>query len=71
LNFKIEIYNRWGQLVWTGNNTTPDWDGLSNQEVRLDDSTISPRGTYYYIIYLNDPDYPEPIIGYLYLHKEK
>ena len=30
LNFEIEIYNRWGQLVWTGNNSTPDWDGLSN-----------------------------------------
>lgn len=71
IDFKIEIYNRWGQLVWVGDNSTPDWDGLSNQEVRLDNSILSPRGTYYYIVYLNDVDYPEPIIGYLYLHKAK
>jgi hypothetical protein len=26
-------------------------------------------GTYYYILYLNDPDYPKPINGYLYLRR--
>ncbi len=71
IDFKIEIYNRWGQLVWVGDNSTPDWSGLSNQEVRFDDSIISPRATYYYILYLNDVDYPKPIVGYLYLHKGK
>ena len=27
----------------------------------------APEGTYYYILYLNDPDYTEPLTGYLYL----
>lgn len=70
LNFEIEIYNRWGQLVWTGNNSTPDWDGLSNQDIRFDSTTISPRDTYFYILHLNDPDYQTPLIGYLYLFRK-
>lgn len=70
LNFEIEIYNRWGQLVWTGNNSTPDWDGLSNQDIRFDSTTISPRDTYFYILHLNDSDYQTPLIGYLYLFRK-
>jgi len=34
----------------------------------LDDSS-SPKGTYFYVLNLNDPDYPEPITGYLYYTK--
>ncbi len=70
LNFKIDIFNRWGKLVWTGNNNTDDWNGLSNQEIRFDNTTISPRDTYFYVIELNDPDYPKPLVGYLYLFRK-
>jgi gliding motility-associated-like protein len=70
LNFKIDIFNRWGKLVWTGNNNTEDWDGLSNQQVRTDNTTLSPRDTYFYVIELNDPDYPNPLVGYLYLFRK-
>jgi gliding motility-associated-like protein len=70
LNFKIDIFNRWGKLVWTGNNTTDDWDGLSNQQIRTDNTTISPRDTYFYVIELNDPDYTNPLVGYLYLFRK-
>lgn len=66
LNHQIYIYNRWGRLVWTGNNNTPEWEGFSNKGF-LFDSTNSPKGTYYYIIYLNEDNYPEPLQGYLYL----
>ncbi|WPR70193.1 gliding motility-associated C-terminal domain-containing protein [Flavobacterium sp. NG2] len=65
-NYKIEIYNRWGTLVWTGNKTTKEWDGFANQGVLIDNKRI-PSGTYYYIIYLNDPDYTQPLVGYLFL----
>lgn len=71
VNFRTEIYNRWGKLVWVGTNALDDWDGLSNQPIRLDNSTTSPSDTYFYIVYLNDPDYPEPLVGYLYLFKRK
>ncbi len=64
INFKLEIYNRWGRHIWTGNNSMPDWNGKVSKSVGPDDA---PEGTYYYILYLNDPDYDEPLTGYLYL----
>jgi gliding motility-associated-like protein len=66
LNFELLIYNRWGKHLWTGNNNKPDWDGYVQEGVS---STIAPDGTYYYILYLNDPNYPEPLTGYLYINK--
>jgi gliding motility-associated-like protein len=64
LNFKLEIYNRWGQLVWTGNNNVENWkgyikDGIGNKN--------APDGTYFYLLFLNDVDYPQPLTGYLFL----
>ena len=68
LNHKISIYNRWGKLVWTGNNNSNEWDGFANNGLLIDDNQV-PSGTYYYVIELNDPDYIEPLTGYLYLTK--
>ena len=68
LNHKISIYNRWGKLVWTGNNNSNEWDGFANNGLLMDDNQI-PSGTYYYVIELNDIDYPEPLTGYMYLTK--
>jgi gliding motility-associated-like protein len=64
LNYKVEIYNRWGKLVWTGNQNTANWDGYIKEGLGTKNA---PDGTYFYILYLNDPDYPEPMSGYLYL----
>lgn len=50
----IEIFNRWGQLVWDAtkyNNTDIVWDGVSNSGVKLSD------GTYYYIANIDGVDY--------------
>lgn len=66
VDFKVSIYNRWGALVWTGDNSQPDWDGIATRGIRIN-SDIVPDGTYYYVLHLNDPDYSEPIIGFLYL----
>ena len=68
LNHKISIYNRWGKLVWTGNNNSNEWDGFANNGLLIDDNQV-PSGTYYYVIELNDPNYTEPLTGYLYLTK--
>lgn len=68
LNFELEVYNRWGRLVWQGNNQTNDWDGFSTKGFKLDNE-LSPKGTYYYLLFLNDPDYPQPLTGFLYLEK--
>jgi gliding motility-associated-like protein len=64
IHFEIKIYNRWGRWLWTGNNSKPDWDGYVENGV---DEKYAPSGTYYYVLYLNDPDYPRPLVGYLYL----
>lgn len=64
VNFKLEIYNRWGRHLWTGNNTTEDWNGYVKEGLI---HHKSPTGTYFYILYLNDPNYPKSITGYLYL----
>lgn len=64
LDYKVEVYNRWGKLVWTGNQNTASWDGYIKEGLGTKNA---PDGTYFYILYLNDPDYPEPMSGYLYL----
>jgi gliding motility-associated-like protein len=64
VDFKLEIYNRWGKLVWTGDNYKPNWKGKIEEGIG---SKQAPDGTYFYILYLNDPSYPEPLNGYLYL----
>lgn len=70
MNHKIEIYNRWGKLVWTGTNDSEEWDGYANSGFKFDNKKV-PIGTYYYVIYLNDPDYLNPIIGWLYFGKSR
>lgn len=65
VNFKLEIYNRWGKLIWTGNNNTEDWDGYVKEGIG---SKNAPDGTYFYLLFLNDIDYPEPLRGFLYLN---
>lgn len=64
LNFKVEIYNRWGRHIWTGDQNLPDWNGYVAEGIG---SKKAPAGTYFYILYLNDVDYPKPLTGYLYL----
>ena len=66
LNYKLEVYNRWGRLIWTGDNSKPDWNGNAENAVGNDEA---PGGTYYYILHLNDPDFPNPMNGYLLLKR--
>jgi gliding motility-associated-like protein len=66
LNYKLNVYNRWGKLVWTGNNYTPEWDGVADQGFIVNNKETT-NGTYYYSLELNDADYPTPLYGYLYL----
>ena len=64
LNFKLEVYNRWGILIWTGNNNLEDWDGYVKNGVG---NSQASDGTYYYVLHLNDPDYTNPMTGFLLL----
>lgn len=66
LNFSISIYNRWGIKVWTGNQQTENWKG-EVIHFRSWSGATAPDGTYFYVLDLNDPDYPNPFTGFLYL----
>ena len=65
LNFQLEVYNRWGKMIWTGNNNTADWDGTIKNGIGTKNA---PDGTYFYLLFLNDDDYPHPLKGFLYLN---
>ncbi|MFN8275176.1 MAG: gliding motility-associated C-terminal domain-containing protein [Flavobacteriaceae bacterium] len=65
-NFRLYIYNRWGKLVWIGDNNSGEWDGYANKGLIVSNEEIA-SGTYFYVLELNDPEYPEPMTGYLYL----
>lgn len=55
-NNVVEIYNRWGELVFRSPGYTEKWDG------RYKGKDL-PVGTYYYIITLNDPKFPDAYTG--------
>ncbi|EDP71921.1 hypothetical protein FBALC1_12507 [Flavobacteriales bacterium ALC-1] len=62
---RLEIYNRYGEIIFEGNNHKP-WYGKVNRGLN-NHGNIAPVGTYYYILNLNDPNY-KPIIGWVYLN---
>lgn len=68
LDFKMSVYNRWGQLVWTGDHSRENFSGRSNEGVRLFGEEL-PGGTYFWLLDLNDPGYREPLSGFLYLKR--
>ncbi len=68
LNFELLIYNRWGTLVWSGNNQTEKWDGFANKGIVSGNQTV-PDGTYFYVLNLRDKDYNEALTGYIYLSR--
>ena len=52
----VEIYNRWGELLFQSKGYTQPWDGrYKGKEL--------PVGTYYYIINLNHPLFPDAYTG--------
>ena len=50
-NCKVQIFNEWGNLVFTSDGYETPWDGASN-------GVALPAGTYYYIIDLGTGDKP-------------
>ena len=65
-NFELEIFTRFGNKVYHGNNHIKAWDGTSNSG--LNSGGELPTGTYYYALNLNDPAY-KIITGWVYLNR--
>ncbi len=65
-NNKVQVFNRWGTLVYEASPYQNDWDGTPNKGRILTESDGKlPAGTYYWIIRL-DPNL-EPLSGFIYL----
>lgn len=67
-NFKLEIFNRYGNIVYTGGINTPNFNGKSNESTFIG-KEILPSGVYFYILYFNDSTNKEPVQGRLYLSR--
>ncbi|GAA4415111.1 hypothetical protein GCM10023187_45310 [Nibrella viscosa] len=51
----LEVYNRWGHLVYKNDDYKNDWDGTSNTGMQVGTTTGGlPEGTYYYVVRLSD-----------------
>ena len=64
-NHQLLIYNRYGTLIFEGNNQEK-WYGRSNRGLNAQ-GKLMPVGTYFYVLQLNDPNY-SPLTGWVYLN---
>ncbi|TVZ50978.1 gliding motility-associated C-terminal domain-containing protein [Dokdonia sp. Hel_I_53] len=65
-NFDIQIFNRYGTIVYKGNRNTPLFNGSANTGSSLGNQL--PTGVYFYIFYPNDMN-SAPIDGTFYLSR--
>lgn len=66
-NFELNIYTRNGNLIHTAHNEDDFWDGTATKGLLFNGNKV-PVGTYYYVLTLNDPKYPKPFIGWVYVN---
>ena len=65
-DYEIEIFNRYGTIVFKGNKNTPLFDGTSNVSLTLGDAL--PSGIYFYVFNPKDGN-TEPFQGNVYLSR--
>ncbi len=66
--FKLEIYNRYGNILYKGNINTPNWDGRTTEGGMKMGSEVVPTGVYFYILEFNDGS-RKPVQGRVYLSR--
>jgi len=66
-DYSLEIYNRYGNVLFKGNKNKPDWDGRNSEGAGFGDG-IAPNGVYFYVIHFNK-DNKSPQQGRLYLNR--
>ena len=66
-NNTLEIYNRWGNIVYSKRGYNNEFDGTSNGRAILRESEKLPVGTYYYVLNLGDGS--EPLVDWLYINR--
>ncbi|WP_438263946.1 DUF7507 domain-containing protein, partial [Algibacter lectus] len=66
-NNKLEVYNRWGNIVYQAKGYSNTWDGTSNGRVTINEAKELPVGTYYYVLDLGDGSKPKT--GWIYINR--
>ncbi|WP_299517894.1 gliding motility-associated C-terminal domain-containing protein, partial [uncultured Flavobacterium sp.] len=66
-NFDLEIFNRYGNILYKGNAASQDWDGTSDKGIQIGGNKL-PAGVYFFIINFNDGN-REPLQGRVYLSR--
>jgi len=66
-DFTLKLYSRKGNLIYEGGNDDGFWSGIPNTGL-LYREVLVPTGVYYYVLSLNDPEYPEPFLGFVYVN---
>ena len=59
---EVQIFNRWGSIVYTAQPYNDDWSGQTNKGITLGNDFL-PSGTYFYII--DNKDGEKPLSGYI------
>lgn len=67
-NFKIEIYNRYGNILFKGSKDVADWDGTASSAKNTFSNNVVPTGVYFFILEFNDGG-TKSIQGRLYLNR--
>ena len=65
-NHELKIYNRYGTLLFVGDNTKR-WEGKANRGI-TNQGKLLPVGTYFYVLNLNDNNF-KPLTGWVYLNR--
>jgi gliding motility-associated-like protein len=65
-NYTLEIFNRYGNVLFEGNINKPTWDGKNSNSSFIDGD--APTGVYFYVINYNKDNLP-PKQGQLYLNR--
>jgi len=63
----LQVYNRWGNIVFQTRSYKNDWDGTPNGRAIVQPEDQLPVGTYYYVLDLGDGS--EPRTDWLYLNR--
>ncbi|WP_407321941.1 gliding motility-associated C-terminal domain-containing protein [Tenacibaculum maritimum] len=67
-NNNLEIYNRWGNLVYSKKGYDNTFKGVSNGRLNIDENSKLPVGTYFYVLDLGESG-KEPLKGWLYINR--
>jgi len=62
MNIELNVYNRWGSLVYQNDKYNNTWDGVPNKGLNIGDGPV-PDGTYFIVVKLKDTD--ESVVKYI------